>query len=119
MHNSFLACVLSYHKLKRENTSTFSHSEIMWSKVYLIFLLSQKRNSLVKSWVYMCLRYQGFHLPHSFTNSSSPACCQMPGDTNPQLPTMFIGDRPGLNFSTRLSLCSALTADPLLLQEIL
>lgn len=48
MHNSFLACVLSYHNLKRENTSTISHSEIMWPKVYLIPLLPQKRNSLVK-----------------------------------------------------------------------
>lgn len=50
MHNSFLACVFSYHNLKRENTSTFSCPEIMWPKVYLIPLLPQKKNSLVKGW---------------------------------------------------------------------
>lgn len=50
MHNSFLACILSYHNLKRENTSTLSHSEITWPKVHLIPLLPQKRNSLVKGW---------------------------------------------------------------------
>lgn len=60
MHNSFLACVLSYHNLKWENTSTFSHSEIMWPKVYLIPLLPQKRNSLVKGWIVRVLEILRF-----------------------------------------------------------
>lgn len=86
MHNSFLACVLSYHNLKRENTSTFSHSEIMWPKAYLTPLLPEKRSSLVKGWAVRVPEIPRFHLPRSCPSSSRPACCQAPGATNHSCP---------------------------------
>lgn len=93
-----LCIILSWHVSsvtticsQKTLTSTFFHSEIIWPKVYLIPLLPQKRNSLVKGCLYVCLTYEGFHLQHSCTDWNSPACCRMPGAAVQQQPANVTG----------------------------
>lgn len=118
MHNSFLACVLSYHNLQPENTYFyfFFHSEIIWPKVYLIPLLPQERKSLVKGWV-VCV-FEIWMFPFTTQLHRFEQLCPLPGawSHSPAAAHEHRG-RPGLDFSTRPSLrSSALATDPLLLQ---
>lgn len=115
MHNSFLACVLSYHNLKRENTFTFSHSEIMWPKVYLIPLLPQKRSSLVKGWVVPAFEIPRFPFTTQLHQLQQP--CLLP-DAWSHKPTAahkrhWRLDRVQLLDQTQPQLCSGCWSTPL------
>lgn len=120
-----LCIILSWHVSsvtticsQKNSCIYFFHSEIIWPKVYLIFPLPQKRNSLVKDWVVCIFEKSRFPFTTQLHRLKQP--CLMPNAWS-RSPTAAHKRhrRPGPDFPTRPSLHSALATDPPLLQEIL
>lgn len=120
-----LCIILSWHVSsvtticsQKTLTSTFFHSKIIWPKVYLIALLPQKRNSLVKGWVVCVFEISRFPFTTQLHWLEQPCLLPDAWSHSPAAAHKRHG-QPGLDFSTRPSLSSALATNPLLLQEIL